>query len=132
MLFRKWSLIKLSLIFMCAVGLSTAYSQPVPSVTVSVPAEVFIGENFSFTVAFDNTGTVPGYGPFIDLVFPYNGADGAAGTDTPDGMDFLGATYLGVPVTAIVQTFPDADGTGPGTTGCVTHPFAVDNTGTPL
>ena len=29
-----------------------------------------IGENFCFTVTFENTGVDPGYGPFIDLVFP--------------------------------------------------------------
>ena len=45
-----------------------------------MPSENFIGENFDFTVTFDNTsGTDPGYGPFVDLIFPVNGADGAGG-----------------------------------------------------
>ena len=98
---------------------------PVPSVSLSVPAQNFIGENLTFTATFDNTSTTPGYGPFIDLIFPYNGADGAAGTATADGINFVGATYLGAAVTATVLTFP----AGP---GCVTHPYAVDSSGVPL
>ncbi|RME61511.1 MAG: isopeptide-forming domain-containing fimbrial protein, partial [Caldilineae bacterium] len=125
---------------LAAVGLSQAplgvlaqSSGPTPVVTLNAPATQFIGEDFSFTVTFDNASpTDVGYGPFVDVVFPVNGADGAAGTDTADGIDFLSATYLGSPVTSTQLTFPDADGTGPGTTGCVTHPYAVDNTGTPL
>jgi len=65
-------------------------------------------------------------------VLPFNGADGAAGTATPDGVDFVSATYLGQPVTSVVLTFPDDDGAGPGTTGTVSHPYAVDNTNTPI
>ncbi len=100
-------------------------SQPRPlaapgvSVTLDMPNKVFLGEDFTFTVTFDNNGTDPGYGPFIDLVFPVTGADG------DDGVDFVSATYLGAAVESVVQTFPD-DGTG---TGCVTHPWLRDNTG---
>ena len=90
--------------------------------------DVQIGEDFTFTVTFDNTGTDVGYGPFVDLIFPVNGVDGAAGTDTADGIDFVGATYLGQPLNFIEVTFPD-DGGG---TGTIDHPFAVDNTGAPL
>ena len=40
-------------------------------VTLSVPAEAMIGENLSFSAAFSNTSpTDPGYGPYIDLIFP--------------------------------------------------------------
>lgn len=90
--------------------------------------QVPIGENFQFTVTFDNTGADTGYGPFIDLVFPVNGADGSAGSDTADGVDFVNATYLGQSLNTIELTFPD-DGGG---TGTVDHPFALDATGSPL
>ena len=90
--------------------------------------QVQIGETFQFTVTFDNTGTDPGFGPFVDLIFPVNGADGAAGTDTADGIDFVSATYLGQTMNTIELTFPD-DGGG---TGTIDHPFAVDAAGTPL
>ncbi|HEX3051861.1 MAG TPA: hypothetical protein VHP83_14475, partial [Aggregatilineaceae bacterium] len=98
-------------------------------VTLDVPSPVYIGDTFTFTVSFDNTapnvaGNV-GYGPFIDLVLPVNGADGAAGTSTPDGIDFSSATYLGVAVTTYELTFPAG-------TGCVAHPYAFDTTHTPL
>ena len=95
-------------------------AQPVPTVTMDVPSEVMLGEQVSFTVTFDNTSaTDPGYGPIIDLVFPVNGADGAAGTDTPDGISFVSASYLGQPVDVTIRTFPD-DGGG---VGCRRHPF---------
>ncbi len=103
---------------------------PVPLATLNVPAQNFIGENLDFDVSFQNASGTPtdvGYGPFIDLVLPYNGALGNHGTSTPNGINFLSATYLGQPVTATVQTFP-----GPGVTGTVNDPYAVDTTNTPL
>ena len=90
--------------------------------------DVQIGEEFQFTVTFDNTGTDTGYGPFVDLVFPVNGADGDAGSDTADGIDFTSATYLGQALNTIEITFPD-DGSG---TGTIDHPFALDSAGNPL
>lgn len=100
---------------------------PQASVTVGLPGSVLIGEDFTFTATFDNTGSDTGYGPFIDLVFPVNGADGSAGSDTPDGIDFIGASYLGASVTTFELIFPD-DGGG---SGCVDHPLALDGTGAP-
>ena len=45
----------------------------VPAVSLGLPATVFIGQAFTFTVTFDNTSaTDTGYGPFIDLLFPVN------------------------------------------------------------
>lgn len=98
----------------------------VPEVTLNLPDEVFIGEPVNFTATFDNTASPPGnvgYGPFVDLVFNRNGADGMAGTDLPlDGLTFTTATYLGSPLTTTIFTFPN-DGGG---TGCVRHPYAVN------
>jgi hypothetical protein len=95
-------------------------------VTLNVPGAVFIGEIFSFTVTFDNASpTDVGYGPYIDLIFPVIGADGA-GAAVDDGIDFLGATYLGQPVTAISLTFRMMASV------VWSHPYAVDNSGTPV
>ncbi len=92
---------------------------PTASVSLDMPPSVFLGEDFQFTATFGNTGDQPGYGPFVDLVFPATGVDG------DDGVDFLSATYLGEDVESVVQTFPD-DGSG---TGCVSHPWLRDSTG---
>jgi hypothetical protein len=83
-----------------------------PSVALSVPAETMIGESLTFTTVFENVSGDTGYGPFVDLVFPFNGADGAHGTATADGLGFVSATYLGAPVTATILSFPDDDGVG--------------------
>ncbi|MFZ5856202.1 MAG: hypothetical protein ACOYZ6_05165 [Chloroflexota bacterium] len=107
---------------------------PDTSVTLAIhPLErVMVGEDFDFYLTYDNPADT-GFGPFIDLIFPANGADGAAGTDTPDGITFVSAEYAGVALTTTVLTFPDADGpTEPGTTGCVGHPLAYDANGSPL
>ncbi len=85
------------------------------AVSLGMPASVMLGENFSFTVTFDNTGDTPGYGPFIDMIFPVTGLDG------DDGIDFISATYLGAAVESNAQTFPAA--------GCVSHPWARDAAG---
>ncbi|MFP3854798.1 MAG: hypothetical protein ACLFWD_10960, partial [Anaerolineales bacterium] len=103
-----------------------------PSASISAPSSLFIGQDFTFTVTLDNAGEDTGYGPYLDVLFPVNGADGNAGADTPDGIDFNSASYLGTPLTATELTFPDADGAGSGTTGCVDHPYGVDSSGDPL
>ncbi|MFZ5885657.1 MAG: sortase [Chloroflexota bacterium] len=99
-----------------------------PSISLNVPPAEFIGNNVAFTVTFDNTDTVPGYGPLIDLIIPTNGADGAQNTNLPlDGLTFVSATYLGVNLENTVLTFP-----GSGGVTCVNHPYMVDSTGNPL
>jgi len=99
-----------------------------PAVSLNVPAEAFIGNNVTFTVTFDNTNTVPGYGPLIDLIIPTNGPDGAQNTNPPlDGLSFLSATYLGSSVENTVLTFP-----GSGGVTCVNHPYLVNSSGNPV
>lgn len=110
-------------------GVQVTSAAPIPTVTLNVPPEVQIGETFTFTATFQNTHPADvGYGPFVDLVFPFNGADGTAGTAMPDGVDFVRAEYLGTPVTATVLTFP----AGPGGSGCVNHPYLRDATLRPV
>lgn len=86
---RKYSfsiiIIKFILRFRILPGrfISPGFSKPlyaaVPSVSIS-PIPVMIGENFSLTVIFENTGADPGDGPLIDLVFPLTGQDGDDGS----------------------------------------------------
>ncbi|MFV0441996.1 MAG: SdrD B-like domain-containing protein [Planctomycetaceae bacterium] len=101
---------------------------PGPEVTLTPPAASYLGDTVTFEAVFSNTGTNTGYGPYLDLIFPANGVDGDAGTSTPDGIEFLSASYLGSPLTATELVFPD-DGGG---TGTIAHPFAVDSAGNPL
>lgn len=115
---------------------------PGPDVSITTPnSNAQIGEDVQFTVTFDNTAAAgsgdTGFGPFIDLLFPVNGADGASGTDVADGLDFQNATYLGQTVNAMELTFIDVDGAandngtpgdlsddfGSATLGYVSHPF---------
>ncbi|TVR30316.1 MAG: hypothetical protein EA388_14565, partial [Nitriliruptor sp.] len=81
-------------------------SEPAPEASLNVPASVLIGDSFSFTATFDNVAaTSTGYGPYLDVFLPVQGADGDPGADPiepPDGISFTGsATYLGADVTAI-------------------------------
>lgn len=108
------------------LSIKTSDAAPVPSVSISHPGQPFIGQNFDLELAFDNTDAADtGFGPFIDAYIPVTGADGDDGILVDDNAQ---ATYLGVPVTTVIQTFPD-DGGG---TGCVDHPYAVDGTGAKL
>ncbi len=102
---------------------SAAQAQPVPTATVAPPAAPLIGEPLVFPVAFDNTGAATGYGPYVDLVLPATGIDGA-GAATDDGITFGSATYLGTPVTSVVLTFDGA--------GNANHPYARTAAGLPV
>ncbi len=107
-----------------AVPFLYASNGPIASATfAAAPSEVLIGENFTFTVNLQNTGDAPGYGPYVDVVLPQTGADGA-GAATDDGVSFVGATYAGQAVQATTLTF-DAS-------GHATHPYARTNTGAPV
>lgn len=117
---RHYAVTILCFLLFSALHVHVTNAAPVPSVTLNVPGEIFVGEAFTFTVTFQNTDpTDAGFGPFIDLILPFNGADGAAGSSTPDGVDFVRAEYLGTPVRSTVLTFPAA--------GCVNHPYLRTN-----
>lgn len=124
---------KALLMLLVLVGLlpfSSVSAAPIPDVQLDVPASVFIGDLLEFTVTFQNNAANDiGYGPFIDLWLPRNGADGAAGTDTPDGITFVSATYLDFPVNSTVLTFPASSGS---IIGCVAHPYLRDEDYQPI
>lgn len=120
------ALLLLSLLLSLFAFQGVALAAATPTAALNVVPNVQIGADFSFTVTFDNAGTNTGYGPFVDLLLPVTGADGA-GAALDDGIDFSDATYLGQPVVATQLTFPP--GVAP---TCVAHPYAVDNTGAPI
>ena len=99
---------------------------PVPTVSlVGVPVDPLIGDQFSFTTRFDNTGATAsdvGYAPYVNLFLPATGADGGAGA-VDDGVSFVSATYLGVNVKSTVITLTAAG---------VPHPYAKDAAGNPV
>ncbi|KXK26078.1 MAG: hypothetical protein TR69_WS6001001372 [candidate division WS6 bacterium OLB20] len=127
--FRAVSVFSLILFLLAPVFLPLLVSAaPVPSLVVSLPAETLIGEDVSFSISFQNTGTNEGYGPFIDLIFPFTGADGiypfSPGLEE-DGLDFVSASFLSTPLTTSVFQFTDTE-------PCVDHPYAVDTSGQPI
>ncbi len=66
-----------------------------PIASISAPNEALIGEDFTFTVKFDNAGTSIGYGPYIELLLPKSGKDGVAG-NIDDGISFVSASIFGI------------------------------------
>ncbi len=100
-----------------------------PTATIAGPADgtADLGGQFQATITFDNThASDVGYGPYVDLILP----SGIDGDDTPldqsddDGISFNGATFLGIPLVSTEIIFDAA--------GEALHPYAVDNTGSPL
>ena len=105
------------------VKISHATPNPTPSVSINHPDKPFISQNFDIELTFDNTDADDtGFGPFIDIYIPATGADGDDGVIIPNGTQ---ATYLDLPVTTVILTFPN-ENSG---TGCVDHPFAMDSNG---
>lgn len=69
---------------------------PVPGVSLDIPASLLIGEEFSFTVSFDNTSaTDVGFGPYIDIFLPQSGADDGTAGEKEDGITYTSVDYLG-------------------------------------
>jgi uncharacterized repeat protein (TIGR01451 family)/fimbrial isopeptide formation D2 family protein len=123
---RALRLRRLARLFAMISSVATgAFAQAVPQVSVSgLETSALIGTPLTFTVSFDNaSATQTGYGPFIDLILPATGADGA-GAAVDDGITFVSATYLGQTVTATTITF--------NASGQATHPYAVNAAGVPL
>jgi len=95
-----------------------------PTTTLDVPGDGFLGEPVTINVGFANSSpSDTGYGPFVDLILPAPGADGAGGA-TDDGITFSQARYLGQSLAATSLYF-DA-------LGQATHPLARDSSGSPV
>jgi uncharacterized repeat protein (TIGR01451 family) len=106
-----------------------------PTVTLSVPSEVLINEDFTFTATFDNTTGPVGYGPFIDLILPAGGIDFNATDPTTsapgpcDGITYVpgSAQMVGViggpvPLTATTVSAPCQ----PGACATIPHPYTAN------
>jgi len=82
-------------LFPLLLALAPAFGQPAPptpTVTVEKGLTPLIGEPFTFTVTFDNTGGRPGFGPYLLLCLPVEGEDGASQNLPCDGASFVSAT----------------------------------------
>src|SRR6218665_597955 len=62
-------------------------------------SDVLLGNQFNFTLNFDNSSSQQGYSPFVTLFMPASGKDGN------DGAQFISASYLGTALTSDVVTF---------------------------
>ena len=86
----------------------------VPVVSVTTPDHVLLSNpanNFQVTLTFDNTGSQAGFGPYVEVFVPKNGADGVAhGAANADGATFVKATYLGQAVNVAANLTFDAGG----------------------
>lgn len=108
-------------------------AQPVVTFLDGAALNAPIGGLKTLTLRFDNVpdggaGSNVGYAPYVNLIVPTNGKDGAgfgsSGLTANDGLAYLGATYLGVPLQHWVLEFPAS--------GQVVHPYATTAAGTPL
>ena len=100
-------------VYSASSGVATPPPPPAPMVTIDVPDEILIGEDFQFEVTFDNiTGAGVGYGPYIELYLPAKGAD----SNSPDsnlinqkcdGISFLsaGTSFANPPTVALPPTY---------------------------
>ncbi|NOK83600.1 MAG: hypothetical protein GFH27_549305n176 [Chloroflexi bacterium AL-W] len=89
--------------FFSSISVVQADGSADPVASLNVPTEQFIGEPLSFTVSFDNAdpdSADVGYGPYVDLILPAAGVDGA-GAAVDDGISFIDANYLGAPLVPI-------------------------------
>jgi len=71
---------------------------PEPGVSIGIPSRLLIGEDFNFTITFDNTSLTAsdtGFGPYIDIFLPQSGADDSAGGEKEDGIVYDTVDYLG-------------------------------------
>lgn len=85
-------------------------STPAPHISLTVPHDPMIGSQLDIGLSFANDAAIAvGYGPFTDLYLPTLGADGASGPPD-DGISFVSATYLGLPISSSELTLA-CDGT---------------------
>ncbi len=92
--------------------------------TEPVAIDPMVGEDFDFTVTFNNTTGSTVYSPYIDMVLE-GGQDGDdTGGFGDDGITFVNATFLGADVEQVVINITQ-DGQH------VMHPWATYNNGDP-
>jgi fimbrial isopeptide formation D2 family protein/uncharacterized repeat protein (TIGR01451 family) len=89
-----------------------------PRVVLDNLGPVFLGDDFTFTARFDNAGTEPGYGPFIDLLIP------AGITINNADIQYLGESLESLGGRISRHTFSASDTPHPTNAGsyCIDHP----------
>jgi len=98
----------------------------VPAVTNPASVTPLIGDTVTLSFTFDNMDTIEtGYGPFIDLYLPTRGISGSPNFD---GVILQSVSAFSPPMNPTIFTVPITAANS----GCVNHPFAVDDTHTPL
>ena len=115
-----------------------ATNNPIPVPILPPDIQQTLGTGFTSTYSFKNGGAAAddiGFGPFIDILVPYNGVDGNYGLATVDGISpSPSVTSPNVLINGnaapnlVVTTIPTG-GTG---SACVNHPWAKDPTHAPL
>ena len=80
-----------------------ADESPAPVASLDVPGPVLLGEAFSIAATFDNIAAeAEGYGPYLDVYLPVQGADGEP---NPDGVTYdPEVTFLGTPLEVVEHT----------------------------
>jgi LPXTG-site transpeptidase (sortase) family protein len=100
-----------------------------PAISLGGLGDILIGEDFSFSISFKNTGSNPGYGPFVDLVLPTNGADGDYNRAVQDGVEFVSASVIGYKFSEAQATLFEQKFPGSGGITCMSHPWARQQNG---
>ncbi len=72
---------------------------PIPSVLGLGSSNLLLGEQANFAFTFQNTGTLPGFAPFIEVALDTSGPDGAA-TNPLDGYGTPTVTGAGLTLTS--------------------------------
>ena len=83
-----------------------------PVVSIDGGGTIMLGQQAHLSLTFSNDGDATGYAPYIDLIVPHNGADGAGAGNTPvtDGASFASASYLGQALAPLAVLEFDAAG----------------------
>lgn len=104
-------------IFSLAV-LDASFGAAIPKGIIS-PTSITAAPNqqFSFVVSFDNVGDAIAYGPFLDVLFPYE-----AGTPFTGVNVIAGTNYLGTPIQPVIMSFTTL-------AQCYYHPYLLNSTG---
>lgn len=82
--------VRLGLVLICFCC-GPLHGQIVPGVKVDIPAEALIGETFTFRIEVSPDLFTTGYGPFLEICLPYQGADCTNGPERCDGISFVKA-----------------------------------------
>jgi uncharacterized repeat protein (TIGR01451 family)/fimbrial isopeptide formation D2 family protein len=138
-----WLLAAWFVTFLLLLGLPKGHSapetgampspSPVPVVTLNVPNEVMIGEDFTFEVKFDNSAGPVGYGPYIEVYLPVKGADSNAAGLKCDGISFQStvtpfSVFTNPPTVAIPPTYTSTLSGSASNLNCA-NPYTLPFTG---